>query len=189
MRAVIFDFFGVILIHAQRLFLETHIPNFHERQEEFDELARQHNLGIITPKEYLLRVAEETGLPPDECMARMKSERVLNEPLIDYIRELKQRYKIGMLSNAGAELLSYLDPKLSEELFDEIIISADVGLIKPDPKIFKLACDRLDVKPAEAIMIDDLAENCEGARVAGLQAVRYRSVIRTRHAVDALLEA
>jgi epoxide hydrolase-like predicted phosphatase len=187
-KAVIFDFFGVLSIHATRLFFEMHIPNYHERRAEFDELTKQHNLGFITPEEYLQRISDETGLPTEECMQRMRSERMLNEPLLEYIKnDLKTTYKIGMLSNAGNELLSYIEPKRVNELFDEVVISAEVGLIKPDPQIFTLVCERLAVTPRDAIMIDDSDDNCKGARAAGLQAVQYRTFAELKTELVSLL--
>jgi putative hydrolase of the HAD superfamily len=64
-------------------------------------------------------------------------------------------------------------------LFDELIISAKVGMVKPDPRIFHLAVERLRVQPAEAIFIDDIEENVEAARGEGLIAIQYQDTQKT----------
>jgi putative hydrolase of the HAD superfamily len=187
MQAIIFDFFGVISIHATRLFFETHIPHYADRQAEFKELTQTHNLGLISSDEYIQRISEETKLSPTACLTRMQEERKVNVPLLEYIKQdLKPYFKVGLLSNAGPELVQYVDPKLLQRLFDEIVISAEVGLIKPDPRIFTLTCERLGVPTTTAVMVDDLEENCVGARLAGLRAVRYTSLEQVKHDIAAL---
>lgn len=187
-QAIIFDFFGVLSLRARRLFFETYIPNYHERQAEFEDLTKQRNLGLISAQDYVQRIADETGVSPQECMQQMEGERRLNQPLIDYIAQhLRSHYKIGLLSNAGDELFEYIDPHLAKNLFHEIIISADVGLIKPDPAIFRLAAERLEVEPSETIMVDDLRDNCLGAESAGLSAIHYRAFQQFKPELERLL--
>lgn len=55
------------------------------------------------------------------------------------------------------------------DLFDDVVVSADVGLAKPDPAIFRLAADRLGVTSEACLMIDDQPQHIEGARAAGLR--------------------
>ena len=98
-----------------------------------------------------------------------------------YIRKLHPRYKVGLLSNAWDDLRQTLHERWNiDGLFDEMIISAEVKMVKPDPRIFHLAVERLGVQPAEAIFIDDIAENVEAARREGLFAIQYH-----RYAKDA----
>ena len=59
------------------------------------------------------------------------------------------------------------------------MISAEVGLHKPQPEIYRLAADRLEVEPEECIFVDDLRENCEGAEAVGMTAVRHRNPAET----------
>lgn len=59
-------------------------------------------------------------------------------------------------------------------LFDGIICSADVGLAKPEPKIYALAAERLGLSPAECVFVDDLERNIEAAHETGMHAIRFR---------------
>lgn len=186
MKAIIFDFYGVVSVRAHEVFVDEVAEEFAARGEDFYDLRRQHDLGILSVEDFLQKVADISGMTVEECLDRMHSERVLNGPLLEYLRDqLKPHYKIGMLSNAAGDLRGFVNPPNAlDGLFDDMIISADVGMIKPDPRVFALACERLGSKPAETLMIDDLADNCEGAKVAGLMAIQYQTWPQCRHELE-----
>ena len=54
-----------------------------------------------------------------------------------------------------------------------MVISAEVGIMKPDPRIFQYALEQLDVAPAEAVFVDDVIENVEAARAFGMHAIHF----------------
>jgi putative hydrolase of the HAD superfamily len=66
-----------------------------------------------------------------------------------------------------------------DEMFDVVVISGEVGLRKPEPEIFDLACSRLDVSPRECVFVDDLAVNVEAAAQLGMTGVLHRSYDET----------
>jgi HAD superfamily hydrolase (TIGR01509 family) len=66
---------------------------------------------------------------------------------------------------------------------DDILISAEVGLAKPDPRIYRLAAERLGVRPDEAVFVDDFAANVEGARAVGMRAIHFRPELDLRAAL------
>ena len=96
--------------------------------------------------------------------------------------ELKaEGYGVYLLSNAGTRIHEQLDHMPAWDLMDGAVVSAEERMMKPDPGIYALLCERYGLDPAECLFVDDNADNCEGARVAGMQAVRYSgdaSVIR-----------
>lgn len=112
----------------------------------------------------------------------------LNMALLDYIRNKRGRVKMGLLSNAWKSLRQYLEDEWKiAALFDAIIISAEHGICKPDPGIYRLAVKSLEVDPSRAVFVDDMAENVAAARTQGLQAIRYRTNEQTLAALqDAL---
>ncbi len=86
-------------------------------------------------------------------------------------------YRTLALSNFSAETFPRalsLNPFLDE--FEAILISGEAMLIKPDPAIYRLLCERHGVQPASAVFIDDSLHNVEGARRVGMHAVHFRSV-------------
>ena len=100
------------------------------------------------------------GLPPIDAEMRT---------LIDRLRA-SRRVKLGLLSNANRGFTERLRARGVASLFDDVVVSADVGLAKPDPAIFRLAAERLGVVPEACLMIDDQAQHVAGAQVAGLRA-------------------
>ena len=78
------------------------------------------------------------------------------------------RVKLGLLSNASSGWTERLRARGVAGLFDDVVVSADVGLAKPDPEVFRLAARRLGVEPTACLMIDDQPQHLESARRVGL---------------------
>lgn len=100
--------------------------------------------------------------------------------MLAVVRAARRRTKVALLSNGTTRLrrdLHVLD--LHDEL-DEIFNTAEIGVAKPDPEVFRIVCGDLDVAPVDTLFIDDLAANVEGARVAGLRAHRHTDLSSTR---------
>lgn len=137
--------------------------------------------------------ARELGLPADLVDAFMGDLwdwycGTPDEELLRYLRELRLRVLTGILSNSvdGArreEERRYALP----ELVDVLVYSHEVGLAKPDPAVYRLTCDRLGVRPAEAVLVDDVAVNVDGARAVGMHAVLHEETARTITVLEQLL--
>lgn len=91
------------------------------------------------------------------------------------MRALRPPYRLGVLSNADITLRSRLSgiPGVVD-LFDDIVCSAEVGLAKPEPAIYALACERLGVAPAASVFVDDAESNVQAAEAAGLRGILHR---------------
>lgn len=100
----------------------------------------------------------------------------VNEPMVDALREARtDGYRMGLLTNNVVEWGPRWRPTIPvDELFDDVTDSAYVGMRKPDPAIYVLACERLGVEPAECVFIDDFAHNCEAATELGMTCVWLR---------------
>lgn len=171
-KAIIFDCFGVLTAdswHEFRLSLPTAM------QPQASELNQQYCRGAITKQDFLESVAKLTGKSIEQIRQVIDNEHDKNNQLLAYIASLKPQYKIGLLSNVASNWIRehFLTAK-EQALFDNMIFSYEVGLTKPDPRIFDLACQRLGVQPAEAVLIDDIERYCEAARKEGMQAIQYR---------------
>lgn len=104
-----------------------------------------------------------------------RGDRV-DHSLVDFIRGLRKQVKTGMITNAWPEVRGWLENEWAiADAFDEIVTSAEEHIVKPDPEIYYLALDRLEVEPAEAIFIDDFERNVEGARSVGMHAIHFES--------------
>jgi epoxide hydrolase-like predicted phosphatase len=124
-------------------------------------------------------VLGELGLPPEELTDVQDGfwggDRV-DYDLVDFIRSLRPRCKTGVISNGWPTLRRTMtDEWQIIDAFDDLVVSAEVGLLKPAPDIYQLALQRLDVGPAEAVFVDDFSENVEAARDLGMYAVHFHS--------------
>jgi epoxide hydrolase-like predicted phosphatase len=121
---------------------------------------------------------------PGFMAAFWSSDRV-DEELIDFIQTLRQHYKTGLLSNAFPDARQSLSTRFPRLLgvFDESIFSAEVKMVKPDPRIYKLMLERLGVAAEESIFVDDFSVNVEAARALGMTAIHFRTSPQARQAV------
>src|ERR1700733_8631018 len=100
-----------------------------------------------------------------------------NEPMIGYMRELRERgYRLAICTNNVREWEHRWRAMLPvDEIFETVIDSAFVGTRKPEPEIYRLTLEALDVDAAAALLIDDIEENCRAARELGMRAVWFQS--------------
>jgi epoxide hydrolase-like predicted phosphatase len=183
-RALIFDFGGVLvrmIDDRPRLALAKKMGLPLSSLDElvfFSESAAQASRGEISVAMHWEAVRKALGLQPGDMprfLQQFWSADDVNWRLLDYIRSLRPRFKVGLLSNAWDDLRKTLHDRWNiDGLFDELIISAEVKLVKPDPRIFQLATERLKALPDETIFIDDIAENVESARLVGLKGILYQ---------------
>jgi len=107
----------------------------------------------------------------------------------DYLRSLRERgYFVGLLSN----MMPGFEPHWrsfipAAELFDDLVLSCELGMRKPLPAIFELAERRAGVLPGECVLVDDLEVNCEAARAAGWAAVHFTEAARAIELTEGLL--
>jgi HAD superfamily hydrolase (TIGR01509 family) len=94
---------------------------------------------------------------------------------IKLAQALRSRYRCSVLSNADLSLRGRLKGELAlDHLFDDIVVSAEVGMAKPRPEVFRLAADRLGLPPEACVFVDDWDKNVDAARAVGMQAVLHR---------------
>ncbi|HBI17449.1 MAG: hypothetical protein UR60_C0002G0012 [Candidatus Moranbacteria bacterium GW2011_GWF2_34_56] len=98
------------------------------------------------------------------------------EGMRNLINLLRLNYKLGLLSNHAREWIEYCEDKFRyESLFEVNLYSYEVGLKKPNPKIFKLMLTRLGVKADNCLFIDDNEENVFMASKLGIKAIRFHT--------------
>lgn len=185
-KAVIFDCFGVLVTESWTSFKAEHFGHDQELFGEASSLSNQADAGLITHEDAVKGTARLAGLSPKEVSEAIHTNSP-NEPLFEYISELKQDYKIGMLSNAAADWLAQLFTPEQLALFDEVALSYESGFVKPKAKAYEIIADQLGVEIGDCIMVDDREEHCAGARDAGMQAVLYTNFSQTKDELNKLL--
>jgi epoxide hydrolase-like predicted phosphatase len=114
---------------------------------------------------------------------------VPNEPLIDYMRQLRGRgYKLAICTNNVREWEPRWRAMLPiDEIFDVVVDSAFVGTRKPEPEIYELTLRRLGVAADAAILIDDIELNCDAARALGIRAIHFHSTEQALEEIEVAL--
>jgi HAD superfamily hydrolase (TIGR01509 family) len=152
--------------------------------------AARASLGEITEEEHWHNVMKTLKLPPSEY-ERIRDEffagDVIDRDLLAFLRSLKPRYKTGLISNAWSGLRNYLVREKLDDAFDYIIISAEVGVAKPDPKIYQIALEQAQVEAREAVFVDDFLENIAACQRLGMQGIHFRDPESAIEQVKALL--
>ena len=206
-RAVFFDFGGVFInspfaaaAHAAR---ERGIP-----EEELLELIfgpydldgdhpwhrlERGEMSFADASAAIGALAEASGhqgVEPMEVLMALATDRGVRDFMVDLVRDLRGRgLATSIITNNIAEFGEAWRAMIPvDELFDDIVDSCEVGMRKPDPAIYRLACERLGVAPGASLFIDDHQGNVAGAQAIGMHAVWCGlTPERTRVAADELL--
>ena len=191
---IIFDFGGVIyqtpgfsrLAKLQRIFRIKVDPEIMTilKDPEASPVFREVCLGKIPENEFWVMVAERLGVNSrlfQYFHRKFTSKRNMNQPMVDFLRGVSQKFKVGILSNAGDQTRSIMENIFHlDQYVDDIIISAEEALIKPDRKIYQLALDRLGAVPETSLFVDDRLVNVQAAQDFGMKAVQF---INTEQAI------
>jgi len=150
-------------------------------------ISTQAEIGLASRAAVWAEVARRFSLSSTDATALEEdyfSGSEWNVRLIDYARSLRGRYKMGIITNAWPDARAAVKNWVNAEVFDVLIFSAEVGLAKPDRRIYELALDRLHVNPAEAVFVDDMQGNVEAAQAIGMVGIRYVSTEETIEAIE-----
>jgi epoxide hydrolase-like predicted phosphatase len=186
-RAVIFDFGGVLmktLDYRPRHAWDERLSLPHGSVESIvhgSEIWHKTQLGQVTVTDYWNAVARRLGLRQDEIGQFERdyfSGDVLDTNLVNYIQDLRAiGHPIALLSNDSPTLADKLDALGVAHLFDPLVISAHIGVMKPNPTAYLAVLEQLQRKPLETIFVDDRLENVEAANALGIYGIHYRSEI------------
>lgn len=184
-RAIIFDCFGVLTTDLWKEFVAT-LP--HAQVDAARDLNYRYDSGRLTRAEFKSEIEKLTGSKPREVEKLVSGEAYKNTELLELIGELSKHYKIGLLSNIASNwVLDVFLTAAEQELFDDFIFSHEVGMAKPDSRIFELAAKRLGVAPSECAFIDDSERHCAAAASLGMKTVVYENLPRMRGELDKIL--
>jgi epoxide hydrolase-like predicted phosphatase len=157
---------------------------FREKPEAL-ELLRGLETGKVSQDEFESRFAELLGTQPEGLIEGLFAGLEPVEPMIDLLERAPELgIPTALISNSW--VMEHYTEEI-RELFDVVVISAEVGLHKPQPEIYRLAAEQLGVEPRDCIFVDDLRENVEGAEAVGMTGLLHRDVGETIARVDDLL--
>ena len=202
--ALVIDFGGVLttpLRDSFRMFCEQEGIEFERLRSlvrtsyqvnDPEDLVARIETGRISVEEFERELAEifSAGLREpivaEGLLARMSRNLDLEPRMIDAVRAAHDAgIRTALLSNSwGMDLYPH---ELLEELFDEIVISGQVGKRKPDADVFHLAAEGLGVAAGDCVFVDDVRTNIDAAEAVGMRGVLHEEVDETIERLEALL--
>ena len=135
--------------------------------------------GEITDQEHWQSVLLNFNQPIEDYLKiydEYFSGDAIDRDLLDFAVSLKSKYCVGLLSNAWMNARQLLEERFHFiDKFNMSLFSYEVGVRKPDLNIYRIMVGKMGTKPGNALFIDDLLENVEGAKTAGLRSIHYKN--------------
>ncbi len=184
-RAVLFDFGGVISsspfeafahLEAERGLPAGFIRTVNATNPDTNAWAKLER-GEVDVETFGPLWSEEAAALGHELDGRLVLERLAGEirpQMVDAIGSCRTRYKTACLTNNFARAEAVLSEEVAAvySLFDAILESRVLGVRKPDPLFYELACQALEVEPDECVFLDDLGVNLKPARALGMHTIK-----------------
>ena len=193
MHSIIFDI-GNVLVRYDHQRTMAALATLYDAQPGqvlavYAEIGRQFGTGEISPQQVvdLLNHRFAANRSLEEFSAAFCAGLDRDDDALAYAVALQidGELAVGAISNTNAIHVAWLDahaPELNE--FELVIMSNEVGMLKPDPEIFALALEILDAQPAQVLYVDDLAENVEAAQRLGMRAIHHHDWAHTRAEIE-----
>jgi putative hydrolase of the HAD superfamily len=190
-RVILFDLGGVLVENAGEQGLSSLLPYQLDRKEIWarwlaSDAVRRFECGQIAPEVSAARFIEEWRLEVGPA-AFIESFTTWPRGLFDgaavLVRNLRAQYRVACLSNTNA--LHWARFPEFAQMFDSSFASHLTGFLKPDPEAFEHVLHELDVRPDAVWFFDDLLQNVEAARRAGMRAVQVRTFAEVEPALRA----
>lgn len=196
-KALIFDMGEVLVKTFDRNPRSKLANHFNLSFEELEKLvylsdsAVQAMAGMISEEDhfnYVLKVLSETEMKISDFQDAFWGGDNVDKEIIAFINSLKNHFKLGLLSNA----MDTTRKRLSEayrlmDYFHVSIFSYEVKMVKPNPEIYRIILEKLEVFPHETIFIDDMLENIEAADKLGIKTVHSKSTKNTIEIIQNLI--
>jgi epoxide hydrolase-like predicted phosphatase len=151
------------------------------------------DIDEIDDKTFYTYLLQETGQPLEKMpiLERFVVKDFYVDPeMLAYIKSLRDQYQMVLLTNFPCHIHTFFKTDwIIDGAFDDVIVSCDVKLIKPDPAIYTLALERAGCQPEQAVFIDDRIVNVAAAQELGINGILFESREQTCNDLEKLLAA
>jgi len=188
-KAIIFDCFGVLVTDSLDVIINSNGLSENQK-DEIKSYVSAANKGSISVAEYRSEVANILNMEYEDLNSAIKNGEIKDENLLEYIRELKKEYKIGLLSNVTSmdSLKSRFAENELEDNFDVVVASGQIGYAKPEAEAYEITADKLGVSLSECVMIDDRDEYVNAAVGIGMKGIVYSGIDDLRKELKDILK-
>lgn len=183
-KTVISDLGKVVLWFDNAIFyrkMTEHCPlsvqEIRETVHRSPEFIALFDLGKVSPREFYEWAVGKIGarIGYDEFMAAYVDVFWLNRPVLELLQRLKPKYRLILVSNCDVIRFEAIRKKFPEiGIFDGRVLSYELGVMKPDPRIYQEALKLAQAESSACVFIDDMAENIVGASALGIRGVLYK---------------
>ena len=196
-RAVFFDFGGVLMrteFQAPRQHLAERFKLDYDDIDKIvfgSESARRASVGEITEELHWTEVLKRLKRPVSEIKSfsdEFFGGDILDHNLVEYIRSLRGKVHTGLISNAWSGLREFITKEKIIHIFDSVVISAEVGVVKPEAKIFNIALEQAKVRAKDAVLVDDVKVNIEACEKVGMKGVLFKDPQETMDQLNRILK-
>lgn len=180
-RCVISDLGKVVVSFDNSIFFAKMAECCPYSKEDVDNLTTTHfylielfDKGELTPHEFYRRVIEtfKADIDYEKFFSIYNDVFSLDPEVLNILKKLKGRYRLVLLSNTDVMRYSFIKKRFPEILiFDDYVLSYEVGAMKPDPQIYRVALKKARAKPEECVFIDDIKENVDAAIGLGIRGI------------------
>lgn len=182
-KAVIFDLWNTLAYNQKTgknpivVLEETLGLNMSLYREVEEGLMTKH---FPTKKDAMINLCKHIGVKPTDILVDslvyIWDNMLLNvsvfPDVVPILKSLREKYKIGLISNTGCFSVDEFKQRGYDKLFDYAAFSCDVGVLKPDPKIFKIVMEKFGTIPSETVMVgDNLQDDVMAAENLGMRGV------------------
>lgn len=195
-RALILDYGGVISKPQNPDNVNNILQILRQDVDDFRDIylreRESYDSGRLSGREYWRNVLRSVGLEPSDSKVDdliredVKSWTRINDSMIRFVEESKARlHKLAIMSNMTKDTLVLMNRHFHWlELFDELVFSCEIGISKPDARIYETCLARLEMSPRECLFVDDSEENVLGAIKSGMNTIHFKSFPQFRRELD-----
>ncbi|HMR72753.1 MAG TPA: HAD-IA family hydrolase [Candidatus Saccharibacteria bacterium] len=187
-KALIFDCFGVVVTETLTPFRDRYFSHDKRALEQLNDMTKAVDLGFLSKVDYHREISRLCGLSEQEIYNTLENGSTLDTRMIDVIKSYKPRYKIGMLSNVSPRRIDDFLSSQDKKLFDDLALSYELGVTKPDYAAYRAAAERLGVSPEECVFIDDQERNVTAACEVGMRSIHYKNFAQFERELKKLLQ-
>ena len=175
-KALLFDFFGVISDEVAPPWFSRYF-NEEDAVRHKAMIFERADLGLLSEDETYAEMSYLTGIPKERVREEFYSLVKIDRELVEYIKSLKGKLPIYLLSNAPEGFLRrVLEENNLYSLFDKLFISCEIGLKKPSAAYYTYALKNIGLRAEDTFFTDDNASNVMSARAMGINAEVYQGV-------------
>ena len=190
MKNIVFDIGNVLLEWAPNKIAARHFPGKDPEVIGENLFHSQHwldlNRGKITEEELIKIYHVKYAISKEklaEIMQDVKESLVPIQGSFELVRSLlKAGYTLYCITDNVKEIMTFIKQRYDIwECFTGIVVSAEIGILKPNIEIFNHLLNTYKLKANECLFIDDIKKNVDGARKAGIQAIQFVDIIQCKN--------